>query len=232
MSPELVAILKLAAAFLALFGFAEVLYHKLRVPAEYTRSIVHAGTGLLTLLFPVMLHALWQVILLCGSFLALLLTSIRFGWLPSINAVSRRSQGSWLFPVIVVICFWYSIRMQSATDPLFRPYYYFAVPLLLLAICDPAAAITGRLFRKKFPQTAPGKTLAGSFAFLLLAGIICIAGSYMLTNGKIPSHFFFATGLATAFIACLSERHSGGGWDNFTIPASALLCMAATDYAL
>lgn len=232
MTSQLLPLIWLGAAFLALFTIAELLYRKFGVAADHTRSIVHVGTGLLTLLFPIVLHALWQVIVLCGSFLLILLASLRFGWLPSINAVNRRTQGSWLYPVIVTISFAYAQHMDGDPGPLFKPYYYFAVPLLLLAVCDPVAAAAGRIYRRKYPDAAPGKTFAGSFSFLSLACIITIAGAMIFTNGTIPAQYFIATGIATSYAVTLAERFSTGGWDNFTIPMAAILCIAVTDYVL
>jgi phytol kinase len=88
LSTDLINTAMLAGAFLALFGLAELLYHYLNVKAELTRKLVHAGTGLLTLLFPVMLNNHWLVLLLCSAFAVILLLSLRFNLLRSINAMT------------------------------------------------------------------------------------------------------------------------------------------------
>lgn len=225
-------LLWLSAAFLALFIIAEILYRAVHVPAEYTRKLVHAGTGLLTLLFPVVLSEVWQVGILCGSFLFLLIASLRMKWLPSINAVTRKTAGSWLYPIIVWLCFVFYRHVGEATDALFHPLYYFYLPLLLLAFCDPIAALAGGYWKTRHPQTAPGKTFAGSFSFFGMALIICIVLANALTYHRMPASAFFATGTAIAFATTLAERFSDKGWDNFTIPAVAMLCLWATDYAL
>ena len=225
-------LLWLSGSFLALFLIAELLYRFAHVRAEYTRKLVHACTGLLTLLFPLFLVEIWQVLVLCGSFLALLLLSLRTGWLPSINAVERKTAGSWLYPVIVSLCFIFYRNMSGVDQPLFGPLYYFYTPLLLLAFCDPVAALAGGYWRKRHPETAPGKTFAGSFSFFGLAAIICIASSATFTRHLLPSGYFVATGIAIAYATTLVERFSDGGWDNFTIPAAAMLCIWATDYVL
>lgn len=228
----LIPILWLGAAFLALFGIAELLYHKLRVAAEHTRSIVHAGTGLLTLLFPVVLGELWQVVILCGTFFVLLIASLRFGWLRSINAVQRRSKGSLLYPLIVVICFAFRQRMAFAADAVFAPAFYYLVPILMLALGDPLAALAGRAYRQRHPEAAPGKTFAGSFVFFGIAAAIYMLAAAAFTQGRMPGGYFIATGIATAYATTLAERFSEGGWDNLSIPLVAIGCIAATDYAL
>jgi dolichol kinase len=225
-------LLWLGSSFLALFFIAEALYRFAKVQAEYSRKIVHAGTGLLTLLFPIFLTEIWQVSILCGSFLVLLLLSMRLNWFPSIHAVERRTAGSWLYPVIVVLSFVFFKKMSADPAALFKPLYYFYTPLLLLAFCDPAAALAGGYWRRTHPETLPGKTFAGSFSFFGLASAICIASAFIFTNHAVPSNYFVATGIATAYAATVAERMSDGGWDNFTIPAAAMLCMWATDYAL
>lgn len=232
MSPDILPLFWLGALFLALFGIAELLHHRARLSAEHTRSLVHAGTGFLTLLFPRVLEHFWQVCMLCGVFLALLLISKPLNLLPSINAVQRRSSGSWLYPVVVVICFAFYQRMQLEGNTLFRPLYYFCLPILLLAICDPVAALAGRSFRHRFPGTAPGKTIAGSLCFLIASILVSTVLALIFSTGKIPAHYFTATGIATSYAVTLAERFSGGGWDNFTIPATAMGCIAATDYIL
>lgn len=225
-------VLGLSVCFLVLFVVAELLFRMAQVPAENTRKLVHAGTGLLTLLFPLFLSELWQVALLCGTFLLLLLASLRMGLLPSINAVKRKTAGSWLYPIIVLLCFIFYKHLSAQNDTLFEPLYYFYTPLLLLAICDPVAALAGGYWRKVHPETGPGKTFAGSFSFLGMACLICIGSAFIFTKHVIPSSFFFALGPATAFATTLAERFSDKGWDNFTIPATAMLCIWVTDYAL
>jgi len=63
-----IILLKLSVLFLLLFTVAEWLYHKAKIKADYTRNLVHTGTGLLTLLFPVYFAHLWQVSIICVAF--------------------------------------------------------------------------------------------------------------------------------------------------------------------
>src|SRR5690606_10098770 len=97
--------LTLAGAFAALFAAAEVLYRVWRMNAEVTRKVVHIGTGLLALLFPLVLTSHWQVLALCGSFAVLLWISIRYKFLPSINGIRRKSYGSLGYPISVYVSF-------------------------------------------------------------------------------------------------------------------------------
>ncbi|HZF99594.1 MAG TPA: hypothetical protein VEY71_01255, partial [Chitinophagales bacterium] len=107
----------LAACFLALFGVAEFLYRRLHWRVEVTRKIVHIGTGLLTLLFPLLLHHHGLVLLLCGTFAVILLLSQRLKLLPSINAIDRDSFGSISYPIAVYGCYlvyaWFNMESES-----------------------------------------------------------------------------------------------------------------------
>ena len=127
MSADLLILIKLSACFLALFGIAELLYHVFRVAAEYTRKMVHVGTGLLCLLFPLYLHQLWQVALICAAFLLLLALSKKFNFLRSVNAIERRSEGSILYPVIITVIFGFYVLMNGRSF-VFDPLIYFYLP--------------------------------------------------------------------------------------------------------
>lgn len=216
---EILAPLLLACCFLALFGLAEWLYHRRRVKAEWTRKLVHAGTGIITLLFPVWLNSHWQVLFLCGSFLLILLASLRFRMLPSINAIDRFSVGSILYPVAVYGCF---LVFQFAQ----RGLIVFYLPVLILAICDPVAAFAG----KRFPFGAYRiagcrKTCMGSGAFLISALLLTAGMVYAFGESRpvLQSH----PGLLALVPLCatFSEAIGVKGWDNLTIPASVVLTL-------
>src|SRR5690606_21713832 len=127
----------LAGCYLTLFALGELLYHVLSVKVEITRKLVHAGTGLLALLFPVLLNSHWWALLLCASFAAILICSLRFGFLQSINAIDRRSVGSLVYPIAVYGCY-LSYSYQG------HQYIYFYLPIMVLAISDPLAALCGK----------------------------------------------------------------------------------------
>jgi len=222
----------LAGAFSLLFLIAEVLHRKFGVSAESTRKLVHVGTGLLTLLFPLLLQSTIAVGLLCGSFLLLLLASMRFGLLPSINAIRRKSWGSLLYPVIVFIVYAYYEQFASADTGLFNPLYYFYTPILVMAVCDPVAALAGNSFRRRYPQTAHGKTLAGSFSFFFASSLLVIGLSAYFNISTMPSNVLLVIGIVIGFISALAERFSTGGWDNFTIPLSVLAGMYIMEMGL
>jgi phytol kinase len=219
MSKEIINTAILAAAFLLLFGFAELLYHKSKVKAELTRKLVHFGTGMLTLLFPVMLDNHWFVLFLCASFALILLSSIKFNLLKSINAIDRKSHGSILYPVAVYGCYLvynhYTIKFGKTADL----YVYFYLPVLTLAICDPMAALFGKRFPYgKFKIGKDTKTIVGSSAFYISSVLLSTALLYCFGKYTSLTNLFLVS-IIVAFFGTVVEAFSGKGIDNITIPA-------------
>jgi dolichol kinase len=221
MNTDLLHTALLAGAFLLLFATAEVLYHWLHVKVELTRKFVHVGTGMLTLLFPVLLNNHWLVLFLCASFAMILIVSLRFRLLPSINAIERFSVGSLAYPVSVYGCY-------LVFDHFHYNYVYFYAPILILAICDPVAALMGKRWPKgKYAIGKETKTLMGSGMFLFSALIVYGTLMLCLFPGT-PLVLLIAKGLVVATISCVAEALSGKGTDNLTIPVAVLLGLFIT----
>ncbi len=219
MTHQWIALVKLAVPFLALFALAEWLYQKQRVSAEHTRKLVHAGTGLLTLLFPVWLTAWWQAAALCGVFLIVLVISKKGGFLESIHGVARKTAGSGLYPVIVALAFGFYLYVAREFT-LFQAHYYFYMPVLIMALADPAAALAGKWYQRKY-RFQSGKTVAGSVAFFWVALVVGGLLMAIFATDKLPiSTLLLAVSLA--FFTTLAEKYSRNGWDNFFIPLTAM----------
>ena len=221
METNVVNTLILAGCYLALFALGELLYHAFKVNAEITRKFVHAGTGLLALLFPLLLDSHWWVLLLCASFAVILLCSLRFGWLQSINAIGRKSVGSLAYPIAVYGCY-LSYSYQG-----YQHIYYY-LPIMVLAISGPLAALCGRKWpRGPYRIAGASKTATGSLIFFISAFLIVLfSWRYVYLLG-------FDTGnvLAFAFIALLAtiaEATSRDGYDNVSIPFTVIFGMLLT----
>jgi phytol kinase len=213
MSDSQLYTLYLAGAFLLLFTSAELLYHKFNVNAELTRKYVHVVTGLLTMLFPTLIGNTWLVLALCGSFLVILLSSMALNLLPSINAVARKTCGSILYPIVVSGCY----LIYEEYDQ-FMLYY---VPILILALCDPVANIVGRKWPLgEFRTFGKSKTLGGSVSFFVTA----IITTLFLTIGLevYPLRDVLVISVSVALATAFAEAFTHKGYDNLTIPVSAL----------
>lgn len=204
----------LAVVFLLLFASAEWLYHWRKWQAEHTRKYVHIVTGLLTMLFPPMLGDPLAVGLLCGSFLLILLSSLYFKLLPSINAVDRLTRGSLLYPIVVFGCYLLFHR--------YGQYLYFYLPILILAFSDPLAALTGKRW-PMLPYRVFGKhkTVSGSLAFFVSAFIISLT-LFLLEAADKP---VLLPAILVAITTTLAEAVIHRGYDNLSIPAAAALVL-------
>lgn len=219
MSPGMIHTLYLACCFLALFGIGELLYHKASWKAEATRKIVHIGTGLLALTFPVLLADHRYVLLLCSSFLVLLLLSIRWRLLPSINAIGRKSAGSLAYPFAVYGCY-------LVFDYYNHQYIYYYLPILILGLCDPAAAFAGKKFPAgKYSIRSESKTAMGSLTFFVTATILSFA-FFAATTPSFSDGYVILKCLIIALLAAFAEAVSSKGYDNITIPAAVLAGLA------
>lgn len=204
----------LAACFLLLFGLAEILYHKFAVRVEYTRKIVHLGTGLLTLLFPLLLDNHWLVLFLCASFLLILIASIKLGILRSINAIDRISYGSISYPIAVYGCY-------LAYNYFNNNLVFFYLPILVLAICDPLAALIGKKIPiGKFKIIKDTKTMVGTGSFFISSFILSLVILYSFDAAYKTSSILLAVTIA-AFTSAV-EAISIKGLDNITIPVTVI----------
>ncbi len=214
MQHEIINLIYLSLLFLALFVVSEVLYHHFKIKVELTRKLVHVGTGVLSLLFPPLLSNIWSVFFLCGSFFIILIGTLKYNLLQSVNAIRRESVGSLAFPAAVSVSFFaYTYFGQQ--------YIFYYVPILILAFCDPIAALSGKNFPYgKYTIGAAKKTAIGSMMFFLSACLVyfCI-GLFLHLN--IDNHFIIK-GLGIALATTFAEAISGKGYDNITIPLGAL----------
>ncbi len=211
----------IALAFLVLFGIAELLYHRFKVRAEVTRKIVHISTGLLTLLFPPFIENHWLVLILCGSFLFILLASFPLKMLPSINAVDRITRGSILYPVIVYACFLIYQRFDNLA------FYY--LPILNLALCDPVASMVGKKFpRMEYMTFGHTKTITGSLGFFVSSVLLSLGLLTQLAGIQIGWALFIS--ICIALPTTIAEAITHKGYDNLSIPASVVGVLLIFEY--
>jgi len=214
MQQQTINLLLLSPVFLGLFVLCEWLYHRRGWQAEHTRKVAHAGAGLLSLVFPLLLQDFWVVALLCGVFLAILVITKYTGLMRSIHAIDRESYGSTMFPFVVCLCFWRFAQTHQLIQ------YY--LPILIMALADPAACLVGKRFASK--KLYLNKTLAGSLAFFFVAASLTLIMAFTTSLcAQVGNWLLLAlyVGLGTT----AAEAVSGRGLDNLTIPLTALLLL-------
>lgn len=217
---EIIRTVAYGGFFLLLFGLAEILFHYAKIQAEITRKMVHIGTGLITLTFPIFLTNHWSVLILTISFVVILTISDRMGILKSINSIDRLSRGSILYPIIIYATYW--------TFTLFDDVLFFYLPILILAICDPIAALTGRKWPwGKYRIWKETKTLMGSSAFFISCFILTIVFATPLRSSWIE---IIAVTFFISLFTTIAEAISQKGWDNLFIPLSVTFTLLISEY--
>jgi phytol kinase len=216
MNEQYLSTLIYAVLFLALFAFAEVLYHKFKVRGELTRKLVHFSSGILSMSFPTFLESHYYVLFLTISFLGILILSLKFNFLPSINAVDRTTHGSVIFPLVIYGCFLCSELTHRVE--------YFYLPTIVLAVGDPMANIFGKWLQwKPYSSFGHTKTWSGSLAFAISAFVVSLFVLCFLSSMNQNQSLILAGLIAfsTASIEAITHK----GFDNLTIPAMTLLVL-------
>jgi phytol kinase len=229
-----------SGAFLCLFVLGDILYHVFKFKVEFTRKFVHVLTGLICFSFPLFITSHWSVLFLTISFALLLIFSIRFKLLRSINAVTRKTAGSYLFPVSIYIlyltyAFW-GRESANGVHVIWESTYdlkgiftdkagvFYFLPLLIFSISDPLAAFVGQRWQKgRFSAKQQSKTLAGSLAFFVSSFVVSIPfTSHQFSN---LSYAVFIA-LLVSLVTTIAERLSHKGFDNLFIPLVAIFVLA------
>jgi len=205
-------ILIFSGIFLLLFVIAEAAYHLLKIDVGYTRKFVHIMTGVIVMYFPIYFKKPIDLLIICISFFLILTLSKRVGLLKSINAIKRKSSGSTLYPLVVIICYLIQYRQGS--------YIYFFVPILILALADPMAEFAGKKFQyKPYSIFKNSKTVSGSIGFMLVAFLTGLIGLYYFADVSIV--IMISCAFLIALFTTLGEAVSIKGFDNLVIPLCA-----------
>jgi len=203
-----------------LLVFNEMVYRRLKLKGEITRKFAHFTATLSTITFPYLFNDHWYVLFMAIAFFVLLFVSRNRTYLKSIHDIQRISIGSYLLPVSIYLTFLVSWLLGDK--------FLFILPILVLAICDPAAGILGinlqqynnkiKLFGHELQ-----KTWLGSLSFFISCFIISIIALYF-NQEQISLRIFFIA-FAVAFVSTLVELLSWKGSDNLLIPMSVLLVL-------
>jgi dolichol kinase len=122
--------------------------------------------------------------------------------------------------IIVFAFFLYSNNGESDEDLV-----NFYVPILIMAISDPIAAITGNWYTRNIQHQ--GKTLAGTSAFFVSAFIVAFCIIKLSSSANLS--YAMSLSIILAFFTAVVERISIKGWDNFTVPLVAMAVLHVTE---
>jgi phytol kinase len=194
-----------------------MVYRRLGMTGEVTRKFAHFTATLSAISFPFLFTDHWYVLALAIIFFVVLFISRRTQYLNSINAIERASFGSFLLPVSIYITFLVSY--------IYDDLQLYILPMLILAISDPAAGILGINIKRfnhriKIFSWKLQKTWLGSLTFFISSFWISILVLYYTR-----SHFdlvTFGIALTIALVSTAIEMFSIRGTDNLFIPIGVI----------
>ncbi|MEN6453348.1 MAG: phosphatidate cytidylyltransferase [Prolixibacteraceae bacterium] len=210
-------------AFVYLLGigilliFNELNYRRLKVKGEITRKFAHFTATLATVPFPYIFTSHWYVLILAAIFFVVLFATQYGKQLKSIHDIERKSVGSYLLPFSIYIAFLISCLLNNK--------FVYILPMLILAVCDPMAAILGMSTKKNNGKInlfgiKTTKTVIGSCAFLVTSFIISLIALYFHRGVFDLKTFWLA--MTVSLAGTLAELFSWRGSDNLSIPIAVI----------
>lgn len=200
--------------------FNELIYRRLSPTGEITRKFAHFSAVLATVPFPYIFLSHWYILVLAFLFAVVLFVTQKGKLLKSIHGIERKSIGSYLLPFAIYITFLFADLLGNK--------FLYILPMLILAVSDPMAAILGinvktyngriKIFGKKL-----NKTWLGTGAFLASSFVISIIALYFHRTIFDLKTFWLA--LLVAVVTMFAELISWRGSDNLSIPLSAVLVL-------
>lgn len=197
--------------------FNEVNYRWFHLKGEYTRKFAHVAATLSTLPFPYLFPSHWYVLVLALLFFIVLYITQQTTYLESIHDISRKSVGSYLLPLSIYVTFLIS-EWQDRT-------ILYLLPMLILALCDPAAALIGMNVKKgnrwiKIGSLELKKTWYGSLGFFVTGFLVAVLALYF-HYGTLSGYLIFVAAMV-GLGGSVAELASVRGSDNLTIPLGVL----------
>jgi len=199
---------------------AEYLHRHYTIYPEYTRKMAHSLATLSSLIFIITIKSHWYILMLGIFFFLLLLVAKRKRLFKSIDAVDRKTEGSYLLPISIYLVFYIS---RSYDNNLI-----FILPILLLGISDPLAGLIGTYYRNRIKKITLfnyhlDKTILGSSVFFISTLIISLLTLYFydyeLSKLLFPS-------ILIALVTTITELLSPYGTDNLTVPLITVLLLS------
>jgi phytol kinase len=212
---QLVTVFALILGLLGTMAWLSRLAHKHEWHPEVARKIVHVMASGIAIPLPWLFAAQWPVWLLLGLALTAMLamrTTFLAGPGRALHSVERDTWGDVLLVVSVGLLF-----LLFKGEPIL-----YVLPLLVLALADAAAALTGSTYGRNFYVTEDGmKSIEGSTMFFLVTLILAMISLLLLTDIERGTLIFVALGISV--FATVIEADSWSGFDNLFLPMGVFL---------
>lgn len=217
MTNSMIRMLIVLIVFCAMLSVLRAVKRKFNPDPEIIRKLFHVGMGLFALSFPVLIPNRVAAVALCGATVALLMALRRVPQLRKrygavLGSVTRHSYGELYFALGVTAIFcWAKDEMTL-----------YAIPILVLAFADSAAALIGDHFgRHRFCLVEGQKSIEGCLAFLTVATACIYAPLALFVPIGLASAILLASALG--LLLTLVEALSWRGLDNLFIPVAGCL---------
>jgi len=177
------------------------------LPRFIFRKVLHVLIGFFTLETTALFdHRSWAMVP-PALFVALNASPRLRGFVPGLANDPEEARGLWMFPlgVLIVDLFFWDVANRGAV----------LAGIAALAFGDPAAALVGtRWGQRRYTRWAYGRTVEGSLAFLVAAGVAVAVVAAVCPGGPTPVRAAVGCGV----IGAIAEALSPAGVDNLMIP--------------
>ena len=214
-----VAFALFGTGLLAAVATGEALRARAGWPPEASRRFVHAATGVLVALCPLLFARPTGVYVLAGLFVVVNLWAIPRRVFPGMHGIQRRSWGTVTFPLALLFALVTCWTLNAGRV------YILQTAFLILALSDPLASAVGMGLPRpgRFVVGPNEKSVAGSLAFFLSAfaltlGALAVLGGHGLTVAGSVAAAFVVAALTTG-----AEALASRGWDNFFIVVAVVV---------
>jgi phytol kinase len=217
-----IAMAALLALTAGLMTAIRIFQRRCSVHPEWSRKLMHLGTGLLALSLPLLFESPWPVLILCATGatgMVVIKHAARlketFGCV--VGDVARQSAGDITFPLGIAVIF-----LLSEGDCLL-----YTVPVLVLTFADAAAALVGT-FYGVFRFETPGgkKSVEGSFAFFVVA-FVSIQIPLVFCSDAGPEKAILIAFLLGFLLTIVEALAGWRGLDNLFIPVAGFIFLRA-----
>ncbi len=218
-SSEAAVLAGITLTILTLLGASEAARRGFGLSAEFSRKSVHIATGIVIFLAPFFITRAAPVVLIAAVFTLANLAAYVRGWLPAVHHTPRRSYGTVYYPLALLILA--LLLWDEAADIV-------AASMLVLALGDGAAGITGELVRAPRSYTLSGdtKSVQGSMAMFLTTlaalhvALVVQQPQSIQTMDLLRTQpmLLFRTLVVISVAATAAEALTPRGLDNLSIP--------------
>ena len=219
---DLLRLITVAAGVVVLLVLSEGIRKRFHFADEFSRKLVHIGTGVFVLFAPLWFRNAAPILLIAALFSLLNFIAYKLHWLRAVHHTPRMSYGTVYYPLSLLILSFFLWEKQPSLV---------VASILTLALGDGAAGVIGESIRHpfEFRITSDSKSIQGSTA--MFGGTLA---ALVLTNSLYPGTII--VGIESSWITTFVflaigvfltgwEASSSRGLDNITVPLFTALAL-------